>query len=237
MVAVLIVACGSGEASDEKDRFETARKFEEALWSGDLDRALSLVTDDFTYRYPGETISSPEELRQAFGGEEEYLNYFRVESSRFSIELEEVTWESIRYFGDSIGSAVLLTASFDGDLIDSIAEQSSPTTAEDAIGCKGDYPYSWHADYGPDTTGEGSDPVMVTVDAFPQASTEVEFEESNLDAESPMSGGHGPIVRATADNNTVGFVYLTETSDGTFLVDGVTACNGYLEPFAIEEGY
>ena len=235
MIGLAVAACGGTDAENEA-MIETARQFDEALWNGDVETALSLVTEDFAYQYPSGTISSPAEFREAFEVDGDSISQIRVESSGFAVEMESVVWESIRYFGDNVGEAVLLTALFDGDLIDRIAEQSSPTTAEDAVGCEGDYPYSWHNDYEADATGVSSDPVTAAMDAFPEALNDVVFEQIDLDAEAPMSGGHGPIVRAGSDGYTVGFIFLTEGTDGTLLVDGVTACNNYLEPVEQDHG-
>jgi len=234
---VLLGACGDS-LGNEESMVSAVQGFEEALWAGNVETALTFVTDDFSYRYPGETISNPEELRAAFGhGDHGPEGEIRIESASFNTDGSVLSWDSIRYFPGSFGQAASLSATFQGDLIAEISETGGRTTANDAIGCEESFPYSWHADYGPDATGVSDDPVTAAVAGFPEAKDTVAFEQLDQDIEAPMSGGHGPVVRASADGYTVGLVFLTEAGDGSLLVDGATGCDGYLESAMSEEDH
>jgi hypothetical protein len=253
-VLIFVAACGGSsststttsvvqpepDSSDEPvitGQIETIRAFETALWAGDVDAALTYVTEDFTYTYPFETISGSAQLRNAFGESEDHgiEGEVRVESTGFEAVGSTVVWTSVRYFPGSFGEAVSLSASFEGDQIASVNETGALTAVVDAIGCDDSFPYSWHADYGPEAVGVSDDPVAASIDGLPDAREDVLFEELDQDIESPMSGGHGSVVRASADGFTVGFVFLTERPDGSLLIDGVTGCDGYLESGFDEE--
>jgi hypothetical protein len=232
--APLLTTTSAGATADVMA--ETVRAFEEALWSGDIDTALSLTTERFVYRYPFEVMGR-EELRAAFGHDEghESGGEIRIETTEFETDGNVISWTSLRYFPGSVGQAAAMSAMLDGGLIEEITETGALTNAEDAIGCEDSFPYSWHGDYGPEAVGVSDDPVAATIDGFPLAVDGIAFEEAGLGVEAPMSGGQGPVVRASHDGYTVGFVFLTERPNGTLLVDAVTACEGFLEPAFEEE--
>ena len=223
---------GSATSGNVDPLVETVKAFEAALWSGgDVDAALAFVSRDFVYRYPHEVLAGADAIRSAFGSSEGHgTSEVRLASSDYVTEGNIVSWTSIRYFPGSIGQASALTATFDGDLIAEGSETGARTLAEDAIGCENEFPYAWHADYEQDAVGTSADPVEAAIDAFPGAIEGLTFSEADLDTEAPMSGGQGPIVRAVHGGYSVGFVFLTARSDGSLLVDGVTACEGFLEP-------
>lgn len=237
-LSLVTAACGEAGLDPETGRLETALTFVQALWEGDLDSALTLVTEDFTYSYPYESLGV-DVLRQAFAHEQDHgIGEVDIETSEYSQDGDTVSWVTIRRFEGSIGSSVSMSATFEGDLIAGVSERSTRTTAADAMGCEEGYGYSWHADYGPDQLGDSSDPVEAASSSFPLAIAGIRFEPATFEAESPMSGGHGPIVRASHEGFTVGFVFLTERSDGTLLVDSVQACEGFLQPgFGDDDGH